>query len=105
MPNRNAVHMRDLNFVLRSKIFFHFDGKFQASHLILDCTPVYTSYQPSRQALTVGSPLLSYIDVRHRDFFPPTLTIDEARDLDPRLLSVGSLVLVRDGSADIVFQG
>lgn len=36
---------------------------------------------------------------------PPRLTLGGARDLDPRLIRVGSLVLVRDGSADTVFHG
>ena len=40
----NAVHVKDLNFVLRSEIFVHFNGQLQVSHLILDCTLVYTSY-------------------------------------------------------------
>ena len=105
VPNLNAVHVRDLNFVLRSEIFVHFDGQLQAFHLILSCTPVYISYQPARQALTVGSPLLSYIDIRNRDFFSPRLTIGEAQDLDPRLIRVGSLVPASDGSANTVFQG
>ena len=48
---------------------------------------------------------MSYIDIRHRDFFPPRLTIGEAQDLDPRLIRVGSLVPASDGSANTVFQG
>ena len=55
--------------------------------------------------MTIGSPLLSYIDVRHRGFFPPTLTINEAWDLDLHLIRVGSLVTARDGLDDTVFQG
>ena len=101
----NAVHVRDLNFVLRLEIFVHFNGQLRVSHLILGCTSVYTSYQPSRQALTISSPLLSYIDVRHRGFFPPRLTIGEARDLGLRLIRVGLLVPTRDGSTDTIFQG
>ena len=45
-PDLNTVHVRDLNFVLRSEIFVHFDEQLRASHLILSCTPVYTRYQP-----------------------------------------------------------
>ena len=44
IPDLNAINMRDLNFVLRSEIFVHFDRQLKASHLILSCTPVYTSY-------------------------------------------------------------
>lgn len=40
----NAIHVRDLNFMLRSEIFVHFDNQLQASHLILGHTPIYTSY-------------------------------------------------------------
>lgn len=69
--NIRVVHMRDLNFMLRSEIFVNFDGQLRASHLILGCASVYTSYQPFGQALLVDSPLLSYIDVRHPNFLPP----------------------------------
>lgn len=105
MSDHNAVHIRDLNFVLRSKIFVHFDRQLRAFHLILGVAPVYTNYQPYGQALTVGRPLLSYIDMRHRGFFPPRLTISEARDLDPRLIRVSSLVPARDESVGTVFEG
>ena len=36
-----VVHVRDLNFVLRSEIFVNSDGQLLASHLILGCTLVY----------------------------------------------------------------
>ena len=36
---------------------------------------------------------------------PLGLTVREARDLGPRLIRVGSLLPVRDGIADTVFQG
>ena len=104
MPNLNVVHVKDLNFVLRSEIFVHFDEQLRAFHLIFDVTPVYSNYQSYRQALTVGSPLLSYIDMRHRGFFSPRLIVGEARDLSLRLVRVGLLVPAKDGSADTVFQ-
>ena len=105
MPDLNIVHVRDLNFVLRSEIFFHFDEQLRAFHLILDVTPVYSNYQSYRQALTVGSPLLSYIDMRHRGFFSLRLIVGEAQDLSFRLVRVGLLVPAKDGSANTVFQG
>lgn len=78
--------------MLRLEIFVHYNDQLRASHLILGCT-------------SMGSPLLSYIDIWHRNFFPPRLTVGEAQDFGPRLIKVGSLVLVRDGSTDTVFQG
>ena len=75
------VHVRDLNFIPKSEIFVHWDGQLQASHLILDVDPVYSTWQSLTQALLVDSPLLSYIDVRHSNFLPPKLTVGEARDL------------------------
>ena len=66
-----VVHVRDLNFVLRSKIFIHSDRQLRVSHLILGCTPIHKTWQPFNQALSVDSPLLSYIDVRHANFLPP----------------------------------
>ena len=100
-----VIHVRDLNFVLQSKIFVNFDGQLRASHLILGYTRVYSTWQPFGQALLVDSPLLSYIDVRHSNFLPPNLTVGEARDLDPRLVKAESLVPMRDASTDSVFQG
>ena len=99
------MHVRDLNFVVRSEIFVNFDGQLRASHLILGCNPVYSTWQPFGQALLVDNPLLSYIDVRHQNFLPPNLTVGEARDLGPRLVWVESLVPMRDASIDSVFQG
>lgn len=43
-PNINVVHLRDLNFVLQSEIFVHFNDQLWASYLILSCTPAYTSF-------------------------------------------------------------
>lgn len=63
--------VRDLNFVLRSEIFINSDGQLRESHLILGCTPVYTTWQPFGPALLVDNPLLSYIDVRLSNLFPP----------------------------------
>lgn len=103
-PDVNVVHVRDLNFVLQSEIFVHYDGQLQASYLILECTPIYTSYQVLGQALTASSLLLSYIDVRHKHFFLPRLTVGQARDLGPWLIRVGSLVSVRDKFADTIFH-
>ena len=65
------VHVKDLNFVLRSEIFVHTDRQLRASHLILDCTPVYKTWQPFSQALSVNNPLLFYIDIQHANFLPP----------------------------------
>nr|XP_023891793.1 uncharacterized protein LOC112003810 [Quercus suber] len=97
--------MRDLNFVLRSEIFVHSNSQLRASHLILGCTPAYTSFQDPGQALTVGSPLLSYLDVQLRYFLPRGLMHGEAWRLGPRQIREGSLQLVRDDSADRVFYG
>ena len=39
-----VVHVRDLNFVLRSEIFVHWDGQLRASHLILGVDLVYSTW-------------------------------------------------------------
>ena len=97
-----AVHTRDLNFVLRSEIYVHWDGQLRASHLILGVEPVYSTWQPFKQALTVDSPLLSYIDVRYANFLPPKLTTGEAREFGPRFTAADELVPLRDDSAEQV---
>ena len=97
-----TVHVRDLNFILRSEIFVHWDGQLRASHLILGVEPVYSTWQPFRQALLVDSPLLSYIDVWHANFLQPRLTIGEARDLGRRYTCSDELTPLRDESAECV---
>ena len=93
------VHVRDLNFVLRSEMFVHWDRQLRASHLILRLKPVYSTWQAFGQALLVDSPLLSYIDVRHTNFLPLRLTVGEARDLGPRYTCSNELAPIRDESA------
>ena len=42
-PDIRVVHVRDLNFVLQLVIFVNLDGQLWASHLILGCTPIYST--------------------------------------------------------------
>ena len=46
-----VVHVRDLNFVLRSKNFVHWDGQLRASHLILEVDPVYSTWQDRKSVV------------------------------------------------------
>ena len=103
-PDFNSTHPRDLNIVLCSEIFVHYNGQLRVSHLILDCIPSYTSYQDPRQALTVGNLLLSYIDVHLWGFLLRGLTLGEARRLGLRQIRKGSLLLVTDSFANWVFH-
>ena len=95
-----TVHIQDLNFVLRSEIFMHRDGQLRASHLILGVDPMYSTWQPFNQALIVDSPLLSYIDVRHANFLPSSITVGDARDLGLRYTCLDELAPIRDESAE-----
>ena len=101
----NVVHVRDLNFVLRLEIFVHYDEQLRATHLILGCVPSYTSYQDLRPALTVESPLLSYIDVRLPRFLLKGFTMGEAREKGPCRTRESSLDSIKDGLGDTIFQG
>ena len=94
--------MRDLNFVLRLEIFMHKDRQLQSSHLILGINLVYSTWQTFSQALLVDSPFLSYIDIWHANFLPPSLTIGEARDLGPCYTTVEDLASLRDESVEHV---
>ena len=67
--------------------------------------PSYTSYQDSRLALNIGSPLLSYIDVHLPRFLLKGLIMGEAREKGPCRRIESSLDLVKDGLGDAVFQG
>ena len=98
-----VVHVKDLNFVLRSEIFVNFDRQLRASHLILSCTLVYKTWQPFSQALLVDSPLLSYIDMRHANLLPPQRTVGEAQDLGPQYTIAKNRAPVRDASTELVF--
>ena len=97
-----VVHVKDLNFVLRSKIFVHTNRQLQASHLILRCTLEYKTWQPFSQALSVDNPLLSYIDVRHANFLCPSLTTGEAQDLNLRCTTAEDLAPIKDELAERV---
>ena len=101
----SVVHVRELNFILRSEIFVHFVGQLRAFHLILGCVPSYTSYQDSSNTLMIGNPLLSYLDVWLLGFLPPGLNSEEARHLSPRLIRHDSLEPIPDDSKDNIFQG
>ena len=88
-----TVHAKDLNFILRSEIYVHWDGQLRASHLILEVEPVYSTWQNFRQALLVDSPLLSYIDVQYANFLSPKLTTGEAREFGRRFTCSDELAL------------
>ena len=96
------VHVRNLNFILRSEIFVHWNGQLRASHLILRLKPMYSTWQAFGQALLVDSPFLSYIDVRYANFLLPRLTVGEARDLGPHYTCSDELVPIRDEFAEHV---
>ena len=96
------VHVRNLNFILRSEIFVHWNGQLRVSHLILRLKPVYSTWQAFRQALLVNSPFLSYIDVRYANFLLLRLTVGEARDLGPHYICSDELVPIRDESVEHV---
>lgn len=81
----------------------HYNGQLRASQLILGCVPSYTSYQDSSDALTIGSPLLSYLDVRLLRILPHGLTSGKARHQGGKVRQ-GLLKPVRDGSAGTVFH-
>ena len=97
-----TVHVKDLNFVLRSEIFMHWDGQHRASHLILGVEPVYSTWQTFKQALLADSPLLSYIDVRYANFLPPKLTTGEVREFGRWFTCSDELAHLRDESAERV---
>lgn len=52
----------------------------------------------------MDSPLLSYIDVQHANFFAPSLTVGEARDLGPRYTTAEDLAPVKDDSVERMSQ-
>ena len=101
-PNLRVVHVRDLNFVLRSEIFVHWDEQLRASQLILGVELVYSTWQPFEQALLVNNPLISYIDVRHANFLPPMFIVGEAQELSRRYTCSDKLTPLRDELAERV---
>ena len=102
IPDIRTVHVRDLNFILRSEVFVHWDGQLRASHLILGVELVYSTWQSFKQALLVDSPLLSYIDVWYANFLPPKLTTGEVREFGKRYTCSDKLAPLRDESAERV---
>lgn len=55
--------------------------------------------------MTVGNPLLSYLDVQLPRFLPQRLTSREAKHLDPQLVRHNSFEPIQDGLGDTIFQG
>ena len=102
VPDIRTVHAKDLNFILRSEIYVHWDGQLRASHLILGVEPVYSTWQSFKQALLVDSSLLSYIDVRYANFLPPKLTTGEAREFGRCFTCSEELAPLLDESAERV---
>ena len=72
--------------------------------MVFGYVPSYTSYQDSSGALTIESPLLSYLDVRLPGFLPQAMTSGEARHQGPKIVQEGSPEPIRDGSGDTVFH-
>lgn len=85
----DVVHVQDLNFVLRSEIFVHYNGQFRDSHLILDYVASYTSYQDPRSALTVSIPCCLKFTFASQDSY---------RGASP-------LAPISDDFRDTIFQG
>lgn len=54
--------------------------------------------------MLVDIPFLSYIDVQHANFLPPSSTTGKARDLSPRYTTAKNYALVKDKSAKRVSQ-
>ena len=104
VPDIRIVHVKDLNFILRSEVFVHWDGQLRASHLILGVEHVCSTWQSFKQALLVDSPLPSYIDVRYANFLPSKLTTEEAREFGKRYTCWDELAPLRDESAECVSQ-
>ena len=102
VPDIRTVHAKDLNFILRSELYVHWDGQLRASHLILGVESVYSTWQNFKQALLVDNPLLSYINVRYTNFLLPTLTTGEARDFGRRFTCSDELAPLRDEFAERV---
>ena len=102
-PNISLVEVQDLNFVLHSEIFVHYNGQLRASNLILGCTPSYTSYQAPGLAFLASNLLLTYIDVRIPGFLP-NIMVNEAQRREPRWARKSSWELVKDSSGDSIFH-
>lgn len=51
-----------------------------------------------------GQPLLSYINIRYPNLFPPNFAIGEAWDLGPWIVKAQSLVPVREELTNLVSQ-
>lgn len=97
-----VMHVKDLNFVLHSKIFVNSDGRLRVSHLTLGYILVYSTWQPFGQALLVNSLLLLYIEVWHSNLLHPKLTAGKAQDFGPCFISAKSLVPARHALVDLV---
>ena len=74
------VNFKDLNKILRSKIFLHKDGQLRAAHVILGYTPSTKRFQNPKNIIKAKHPRLALIDMVVPGFLltepPPEATQD-----------------------------
>ena len=61
--NFNLLNRKDLNRILQSKIFLHKDGKLRAAHVILEYTPISSSFQSPKHIIKAKDLWLLQINV------------------------------------------
>nr|POE86104.1 5'-methylthioadenosine/s-adenosylhomocysteine nucleosidase 2 [Quercus suber] len=74
--NLNLVNFEDLDRILNSKIFLHWDEQLRAVHVILGFTPISKRFQSSKHVINVKDPRLALIDMVVPRFLtePPPLS-------------------------------
>ena len=70
-PRLSLTNVATLNYLLRSQIFVHDDGKLRAAHLILDYESLSNTFQEVGNAIKANEYRLARIDVSRPHFLAP----------------------------------
>ena len=70
-PRLSLTNVATFNYLLRSQIFVHDDGKLRAAHLILDYESLSNTFQEVGNAIKANEYRLARIDVSRPHFLAP----------------------------------
>ncbi|KAK9997119.1 hypothetical protein SO802_021805 [Lithocarpus litseifolius] len=81
VPNFNLVNHQSLDKILQAEVFVHKDGQLRAAHLILEYTPLLSSFQAPKCQIKARDPRLHQISIA----VPSFLVIDPILEGVPKV--------------------
>ena len=82
-PNFNLVDKQSLDKILQAKVFVHKDDQLRVAHLILEYTPLSSSFQVSKCVIRAKDPRLHLINIAVLGFLNPVLRPQGVLKVEP----------------------